>query len=275
VPGPPISLEDCYDAFPRIEAAFQEMLGETLDPRGPELLDELVRGLNLPPGATVVDVGCGEGHTTIELARRFGFDVHGVDPVERHLELGRAARRGQQDAELAARLRFSRGRAEHLPVDDASVDLVWCCEVLMYADLDESFAEIRRVLRAGGHVLVHQVLTGPRMGDDEAEAFWRDLGAPAASVRPDDVDAAASQAGLVVDERIELGSEWGERAEERSGAGTRRLLHTARLLRDPDRYVQRFGRTAYRIMLGDCLWHVHRMTGRLTGCAWVLTNPNR
>jgi hypothetical protein len=84
---------------------------------------------------------------------------------------------------------------------------------------------------------------------------------------------AATGAGLRLDERVVLSSEGGEWGEERSGTGTRRLLHAARLLRDPDRYEARFGRTNYEIMLGDCLWHVYRMLGKLSGSIWVLRRP--
>jgi hypothetical protein len=31
----------------------------------------------------------------------------------------------------------------------------------------------------------------------------------------------------------------------------------ARLLRDPQCYVDAFGAAAYRVTLGDCLWHVY------------------
>jgi hypothetical protein len=54
---------------------------------------------------------------------------------------------------------------------------------------------------------------------------------------------------------MEIGSEWGELAEEENGKPGRRLLWAARLLRDPERYVARFGRANYEVMLGDCLWH--------------------
>jgi len=74
------SLDHAYDAYPRIEERFTAALAESLDPRGPELLFELVSRLELPTGCVAVDVGCGEGEQAIELAARFGFEVTGVDP---------------------------------------------------------------------------------------------------------------------------------------------------------------------------------------------------
>jgi cyclopropane fatty-acyl-phospholipid synthase-like methyltransferase len=90
-PNAPSLIED-YDHYPRIEAEFQAYLDQSLNPRGPELLYEIVGGLGLPRGAEVLDLGCGEGRFSIELAKRFGYKVTGVDPVPRHIELCMARR---------------------------------------------------------------------------------------------------------------------------------------------------------------------------------------
>jgi len=265
-----ISLDESYDAYPRIEEALREFLDESLHPRGPDALFDLIGSLGLPEEARAVDVGCGEGAQAMELAARFGFVVQGVDPVQRHIEISRQAL-ARADPAVAARVRFDSGRAEDLPLGDGTVDLIWCREALMYAELGPAFAEFRRVLRSEGHGLVCQVLTGPRMSDDEAAEFWN-LGARASSVRPAEIEEAIQANGLRLVHRTEFSSEC-ERAEETEGAGTRRLLHAARLLRDPERFAHRFGEAAYQIMLGDCLWHVYRMIGKLTGCAFLFTSP--
>ena len=127
------SLEEAYDLYPQIEEEFQAVLDASLSPRGPEMLYDLVSDLGLPPRATVVDVGCGEGRHTVKLAERFGFDVTGIDPVQRHIDSGNAelAEAARPDAELRQRVRFELGTAEDLPIEDGSVDLVWCRDVLV------------------------------------------------------------------------------------------------------------------------------------------------
>ena len=72
---------------------------------------------------------------------------------------------------------------------------------------------------------------------------------------------------------VVLGSEWGEHAEESEGKPGKRLLWAARLLREPERYVEQFGRENYEIMLGDCLWHVYAMIGKLERRVYALTRP--
>ena len=257
----PVNLETFYDDYPRIEDAFGRALDESLDPRGPELVYEVAGSLGLPPGATAVDVGCGEGRDVAELHGRFGWSVVGVDPVPRHLEL---AREGGSS-------RLAAGFVEALPLADASVDLVWCREVLSHVPvLERAFAEVRRVLRPGGRAVVVQVCRTEWLTPGEATGVLSFLGDHPSEA---ELVAAVGAARLHVDQRTVLAGEWGERAEERSGAGTRRLIHAARLLRDPDRYVAAFGRAAYEIMLGDCLWHVYRMIGKLSGSVLVLSRP--
>ena len=64
-------LHEFYDDYPRIEVAFQDALDESLNPSGPELLYEMLGKLNLPPEANVLDLGCGEGQHSIQLAKNF------------------------------------------------------------------------------------------------------------------------------------------------------------------------------------------------------------
>jgi SAM-dependent methyltransferase len=256
------ALEASYDEFPRIEEEFGRALDESLEPRGPDVVYEVAASLGLPSGARALDVGCGEGRDVVALADRFGWVVAGVDPVRRNLDVARSR---------AADLRLAVGDIGALPVPDRSVDVLWCREVLsLVPDLARAFTEVRRVLRPGGRAVIVQVCRTERLAAEEATGFLASLGDHPST---DELHAAATGAGLRLDERVVLSSEGGEWGEERSGTGTRRLLHAARLLRDPDRYEARFGRTNYEIMLGDCLWHVYRMLGKLSGSIWVLRRP--
>ena len=65
--------------------------------------------------------------------------------------------------------------------------------------------------------------------------------------------------------------EWGEWRQEHEGEPGRRLLHAARLLREPERYAERFGERACELMLADCLWHVYAMIGKLERRIYLLT----
>ncbi len=121
--------------------------------------------LDLRPGMTVLDLGCGEGRHAFEALRR-GANVVAVDWGVPEAEttkrwLGAIAEAGEAPA--GARYEVVRGDLTALPVPDASVDRVMASEVLEHIPDDATaFAEITRVLRPGGRVAV----TVPRYGPE-------------------------------------------------------------------------------------------------------------
>jgi SAM-dependent methyltransferase len=97
-----------------------------------------------------LDVGCGEGRFC-RLMQAAGLQTVGIDPT---LTLIRRAR------ELDPAGDYREGRAEALDFPDASFDLVVCYLTLIdIADLDSAIAEIGRVLRPDGTLLIAN-LTG-------------------------------------------------------------------------------------------------------------------
>jgi len=121
--------------------------------------------LDLRPGMTVLDLGCGEGRHAFEAYRR-GASVIAVDWGRSEVEttkrwLGAIAEAGE--APEHARYEVVRGDLLHLPVPDASVDRVMASEVLEHIPDDvTAMAEIARVLKPGGRVAV----TVPRYGPE-------------------------------------------------------------------------------------------------------------
>jgi SAM-dependent methyltransferase len=258
------SLDQAYDAYPQIEGEFEEALDQSLDPRSPGMLYDLVAGLGLAPGAVAIDVGCGEGAQAIGLAERFGFSVTGIDPVSRHIEAASAAAPSTGTV-------FKLGTAEQIPAGDATADLVWCRDVLVHvADLARAYTEFRRVLKPGGRVLVYQMFGTEWLEPREAAWLWDTMGVRPASADPANTDAAIAAAGLRIDQCIPIGTEWGEWTQEHNGNEGRKLLHASRLRRGRDAYVERFGQAPYDMMLGDCLWHVYGMIGKLARRVYLL-----
>ena len=261
------SLEQFYDAYPQIEEEFSAALDESLHPRGPGQLLDLVAGMGLPPGTVALDVGCGEGGHAFELRRRFGFHVTGIDPVHRHLESARAA--AGEDGPV-----FTPGTAEDIPAGPGTADLVWCRDVLGHSpDLPRAYTEFRRVLRPGGRALIYQMFATELLEPREAAWLFTAMGVVPANADPAHAEAAIGAAGLRIDQRI-ASTEWGEWAHEHNGHGGRKLLHAARLRRDPARYIDRFGQAAYDTMLGDCLWHIYALIGKLSRRIYLLSSPD-
>ena len=174
------------------------------------------------------------------------------------------AQQAQDLPALADAVRFELGTAEALPAEGASVDLLWCRDVLTHVDDITRVYANSAVLKPDGRAVVYQMFVTDRLEPAEAAWLLPTMGCVAASMRPELTDAAIAEAGLLVDECIVLGTEWGEYSQENSGKPGRNLLHAARLLHEPDRYIGQFGQANYDIALGDCLWHVYRMIGKLS-----------
>jgi SAM-dependent methyltransferase len=97
-------------------------------------------------GERVLDLGCGAGRFVAALLDA-GTDAVGVELAEAALV---RARRNVPGGELHAL-----GPDGAIPLEDASVDLVWCSEVLEHVpDTAGLLSEARRVLRTGGRLLV-------------------------------------------------------------------------------------------------------------------------
>ena len=98
-----------------------------------------------PTGKRVLDIGCGGGLFAEEWAR-MGADVIGVDPSAPSLDTAR-----RHAATSGLHVDYRQGTGEHLPVDDASIDIACCVDVLEHVDdLDAVIRETARVLRPGG-----------------------------------------------------------------------------------------------------------------------------
>lgn len=108
---------------------------------------EFLDRLEVPPGASLLDVACGSGQLALIAARR-GAKVTGVDIASNSIlaARGRAASEGL-DA------RFDEGDAEELPYRSASFDVVTSIFGAMFAPRPERVAaELVRACRPGGTI---------------------------------------------------------------------------------------------------------------------------
>ena len=100
----------------------------------------------LAPDAHVLDVGCGPGNITADLARRVPDGrVLGIDASPEVIERARGT------ADLPANVTFAVDDVYHLGLEDESFDVVYVHQVLQHLhDPVSALGEIRRVLRPGG-----------------------------------------------------------------------------------------------------------------------------
>ncbi|MEH1852833.1 MAG: methyltransferase domain-containing protein [Nostoc sp.] len=103
----------------------------------------------LPPGTTVLDVGCGIGGSSRILARDYGFAVTGITISPQQVK------RAQELTPKGLNVQFAVDDAMALSFPDASFDVVWSIEAGPHMPDKTVFArELMRVLKPGGVLVV-------------------------------------------------------------------------------------------------------------------------
>lgn len=156
-----------------------ELLRRTLEYLVP-VRDRVIAGAHLAPGATALDVGCGDGLIAFAACDEVG-DSGSVIFSDVSEPLLQRCRELASEAGMADRCRFVRAAASDLTlIDDGSVDAVTLRSVLIYeTDKTSAFGGFHRVLRRGGWLSLFEPINR-FAADAEAEpgrTYGRDLSA--------------------------------------------------------------------------------------------------
>jgi SAM-dependent methyltransferase len=111
---------------------------------------EVIEGLRLAPGDTLVDLACGRGGYGLEVSRRVGVRLIGVDfSAEAVRQAGDLAARLGRDAEFRAADLTATG------LRDAIAHGVMCIDSIQFVqEPAAAYSEIRRILVPGGRVVL-------------------------------------------------------------------------------------------------------------------------
>jgi SAM-dependent methyltransferase len=112
---------------------------------------EMIRALEIFPGASVLDVGSGTGEFLFDVASVIpNVRAVGIDPSTALNDVGRA-----RAATAGLQVEFVSGDAEHLDFPDSSFHRINCARVLLHLDHpDAAVTEMARVLAPNGRIAI-------------------------------------------------------------------------------------------------------------------------
>ena len=149
----------------------------------------------LQPGQVVLDLGSGGGIDVLLSARRVGptGKAYGLDMTDEMLALAR----GNQAKSGVTNVEFLKGDIEHIPLPDASVDVIISnCVINLADDKRKVFAEAFRVLKPGGRLAVSDVVVRGGVPDAVRRSMELWVGCVAGALEERDFLAWLREAGF-------------------------------------------------------------------------------
>jgi arsenite methyltransferase len=151
---------------------------------------------SLRPGETVLDLGSGAGFDCFLAARAVGETgrVIGVDMTHEMLHKARA----NADKGSFTNVEFRLGEIEHLPVADASVDVIISnCVINLSPEKAQVFRDAFRVLKPGGRLAVSDVVATAPFPEEVQHDLALRAGCVAGASLLDDLEGMLTDAGFV------------------------------------------------------------------------------
>ncbi|RME84145.1 MAG: methyltransferase domain-containing protein [Caldilineae bacterium] len=164
---------------------------------------DIVRRSGIKQGMRVVDLGCGSGTFTLEMAKHVGEngEVFAIDIQPKMLQQLESKLQKEENRAIKKLIKVIEGSAYKIPLEDESIDV--CCMISVLQEIpdrERALCEVRRILKPTGVLAVTEFIIDP---DYPLSTTTINL---------------AMKAGFVVDEM--LGNFWNYTVRFRKGALT-------------------------------------------------------
>jgi ubiquinone/menaquinone biosynthesis C-methylase UbiE len=130
---------------------------ETLPRQGPGTQESTARALGLlpplTPGQRILDIGCGSGAQTIDLAQACPAQIVATD---NHPPFVAQLKKRADELGLGDRITAQVADMNELPFPDGSFDLIWSEGAIFIIGFSKGLSDWRRLLKPGGHLVVSE-----------------------------------------------------------------------------------------------------------------------
>lgn len=146
------SLEDILFVTNRaLQSASFDLAAEDYDrfrkPYPKEVIDQVIVESQIPPSGKILEVGCGSGRATIQLAEH-GFEILAIDPGKNLLEIAQAKCKSFKS------VKFLLAQFETASLPTGQFDLVFSADALHWVNPSVRYTLIAEALREAGHLCI-------------------------------------------------------------------------------------------------------------------------
>jgi ubiquinone/menaquinone biosynthesis C-methylase UbiE len=151
-------LNELYKDLPKLEQGSLETIKKAVS-----MLN------NLPPNPVILDVGCGTGRTSIELAKIFNCNVVALDINQFFLDIlrNKAMEQGVED-----RIQTINKSMASMDFEENSFDVIWSENSIFIVGFEKALKEWRYFLKKGGFLVVSVIAKLKDNPPVDAKKYW-------------------------------------------------------------------------------------------------------